>query len=144
MKQKLKICFGCKFLKKIWKNIGGQKYCQSCAGKLTEELTKPDSIKQTNNRQYPMASRSLKRAEQEKQYSIQRKAFLIRNPTCKMKIIGLCKIHANTIQHLKGRIGDLLLNEEFWMSACWPCHQYADTHPEEALENGWALLRLSK
>lgn len=108
----------------------------------TEELTSTEPEKPTS--QYRIPARSPKRVKLEALYSIQRVSFLKRNPICDMKIPGLCTTNATTVQHLKGRVGDLFLDEAFWMPACWPCHQYADTHPAEALENGWALERLKK
>lgn len=141
IQKKLKICDGCNEPKKIWKNRDGKRYCYYCAMK-TEELTSNKTKKPTT--QYRIPARSPKREKLEALYKIQRISFLNRRPICEMKIPGLCTINATTIQHLKGRVGDLYLDEAFWMPACWPCHQYADTHPEEALANGWALERLKK
>lgn len=141
MIRKLKICEGCQEPRQIWKNIGGKRYCRRCA-QTTEELTCTKS-EEKPTRAYRIPAHSSKRADQEREYKIERRIYLDQNPICDMKILGLCTTKATTVQHLKGRIGDLLLNKEFWMPACWPCHSYADTHPAEAIENGWALPRLS-
>lgn len=144
MKVTLKICGGCNIPKPIWKNHGGVRYCKDCWMKKQKELTLSGSEAKPTNQPYKkrIPARSSRRSQQESEYSKERLIFLDENPICKMKIPGLCTIKATTVQHLKGRIGDLLLNKEFWLPACWPCHSYADTHPAEAIENGWALPRL--
>lgn len=48
-----------------------------------------------------------------------------------------------TCHHQKGRIGDLLMDERYWLPVCLGHHRYIDTHPTEALTNGWSLLRLA-
>lgn len=140
--QKLKICTGgCQLPKKIWKNYEGEKFCQNCWRKKTEELTK-SSPEAKPTKQNGISPRSLKRSKEEKLYQAKRIIFLSKHPVCKMKIENLCTIKATDIQHLKGRTGELLLDENFWMPACRGCHSYADTHPQEAFENGWALKRI--
>lgn len=146
---KKKICDGenCKELKIIWKRHEGKKYCKECWMRIkSKELAANSSkVKPTNNnkKQYFLPPRSEKRSKEERIYQAKRLIFLSRNPMCKMAIPGLCLGKANTIQHLKGRVGELFLDESEWIPACWPCHQYADTHPEEAIEKGWAKLRLT-
>lgn len=139
MKAKKKLCDGCGDLKYIWKNSGGKRLCKQCSNTGVAKL----SIKPTAKKK-PISPRSPKRSREERLYSAKRSIFLAENPMCKMHIPGICTHQATTVQHLKGRIGELLLDETEWMPACWPCHSYADTHPEEALANGWAKLRISK
>ena len=128
----------------IWKNHEGKKYCKNCWGMCQGELTKSSNlVEPTNKKRYQIPSRSPKRTKEDKIYAGKRIIFLTKHPMCHMAIPGICTKHATTIQHLKGRTGDLFLDEEEWMPACWPCHSYADTHPEEAIEKGWAKLRLT-
>ena len=137
MQVKLKTCVNCALPKVIWKNHEGKRYCKICWLSITKAIVKP-TIKQKK-----IPSRSSKKIKQDKVYSKQRRIFLEANPMCKMHIPGLCTNQATTVQHLKGRIGDLYLDEKFWMAACWPCHSYVDTHPEFAFENGFALRRIT-
>lgn len=145
IRTKFKICTGgCQKSRKIWKNHGGKKYCEECWMKKTEELTKSSSeAKPIKSSKRYIPAMSSKRAKEQAEYKQRRKIFISNNPICKMKVPGHCTINATDVQHLKGRTGDLFLNEEFWMAACRTCHTYADTHPAEAVKNGWALLRLT-
>lgn len=46
-----------------------------------------------------------------------------------------------TCHHQKGRIGDLLLDEKYWLPVCAWHHFYIERHPQESYEKGWSLLR---
>lgn len=48
-----------------------------------------------------------------------------------------------TCHHRKGRIGDFLMDDKWWLPVCLGHHRYLETHPQEAYEHGWSLLRLS-
>jgi hypothetical protein len=48
-----------------------------------------------------------------------------------------------TCHHKRGRLGQLLLNEKYWLPVCVGHHQYIEEHPEEAYRNGWSELRLA-
>ena len=75
-----------------------------------------------------------------RQYRKQRKAYLGDNPICQVK--G-CDHYATEIHHKKGRSGDMLLDEEFWMAICHDHHRYITDHPTWAKENGYELSRLT-
>lgn len=151
MQAKLKRCDGCEKDKPIWKNLmvdGTRKqYCGNCWPGIKRGLNGPAKPTKRSisisRSQKPIAKRSKKRALEEVKYSKKRKIFLDKHSVCKMNIKGHCTTKATEIQHLKGRIGDLLLDENFWCPACSPCHRYATDHPEEAIENEWAVLRLT-
>jgi hypothetical protein len=97
---------------------------------------------------------SKKQGKRERLYSKQRVEFLEDNPDCAMMVDDRCEGRANTVQHTKGRKGyadqwardnDIwLINDvRFFLPACWPCHKYAEEHPNEAKEKGWAVSRLA-
>ena len=89
-----------------------------------------------------MRNRSVKRAKQERQYAIDRKKYLEVNNLCGAEIE--CLVGQSTeVHHMKGRIGDLLLNQEFWLPVCRLCHDWIENHPKEAKEKGLSLSRLS-
>lgn len=150
MQTKLKKCDGCEKDKPIWKNLtvdGARKrFCKNCWSleQGVKGPAKPTKRSIISRSQKPIPKRSEKRALEEIEYSKKRKLFLAKHSVCKMNIKGICTTEATEVQHLKGRIGDLFLDEKFWMSSCSPCHRYATDHPEEAIENGWALPRLSE
>ena len=140
MKSKKKLCDGCDSLQFIWKNAGGKRFCKQCSNNTG--VAKLSIIKPTAKLK-PIAPRSQKRSKEERLYAAKRIIYLAKNNMCAMHIPGICTHKATTVQHLRGRIGDLLLDESEWMPACWPCHSYADTHPEEALAQGWAKKRIN-
>lgn len=89
-----------------------------------------------------MRNRSKKRSKQEREYLKENKKFLEDNPYCKAEI----QCHgmlSNQVHHMKGRIGDLLLNKDFWLPVCTQCHDWIENHPLEAKEKGLSLSRLS-
>jgi hypothetical protein len=132
---KLKICDGCHFPKVIWKNVieegERRKLCKECWSCHSSHSRKPTKVKK------PIAPRSHKRKAQEKDYSSKRKIFMAEHPMCQANIPGLCTSQSTDIHHVKGRIGELLLDETHWMSVCRACHMYIETHPIEATELGF-------
>lgn len=90
----------------------------------------------------PIARRSTKRAKQERQYSVDRIKFLQDNPVCKIQVDG-CTHKATQVHHAKGRIGELLLNQKYWVATCASCHTWAEVNPIESKEIGISISRLS-
>ena len=145
MQVKLKPCNGpdCEGkLRSIWKREGKLLYCASCWNKIKPTVPVKAS-KALPRSQKPIPKRSEKRKKEDVLYSAMRKVFLEHNPTCQLNVQGICVKTATDIQHCKGR-GKYYLDTRFWKSGCRPCHSYADTHPQEAIENGWAVLRLTE
>lgn len=68
-------------------------------------------------------------------YDKLRKNFLNQHPTCRARIRGLCSLKATDVHHMKGR-GKYHLDTKTWVSVCRPCHEWIETHPEEAKELG--------
>ena len=144
MLTKKKHCDGpCDSDQYIWKNSEGKKYCKNCWGKKTEELTRSGNrVKPTEKEQYRIPLRSSKKVKEDALYTVMRKVFLDQHPMCMAAITGKCTQTATDIQHKKGR-GEYFLDTTTWMSLCRSCHSYIDVHPEEAIEKGWAELRLT-
>lgn len=90
-----------------------------------------------------LAPLSDKREKMQRAYTVSNKIFLKHNPLCKAKIEGICHLASNQVHHMRGRIGDLLLDQKFWLPTCGPCHHYIENHPAEAIEKGWSLPRLT-
>ena len=133
-------------LQVIWKNIveDGQRkrFCKSCyfKKKPTTKLKRTPLPKQTT----PIAPRSDKRAKQERVYAVLRKSFLERHPICQMQIPGVCTGKSQELHHMAGRIGNLLLDEQYFKAGCHSCHVYVETHPEEAKALGLSETRIDK
>ena len=82
--------------------------------------------------------RSVKRLKQERQYLKLRKAFLDAHPMCQVKGCGM---PADDIHHRAGRTGDKLTDISLFMAVCRPHHNYIESHPAEAKEHGYSLIR---
>jgi hypothetical protein len=121
----------------IWKNHDGKKYCQRCWAKDKPKSDTPPKPRVAISRV------SDKRSRQEVLYYAARKVYLKHHPTCHANIHPCCSIMSTDVHHQKGRIGDLLLDQKFWLPVCRGCHDYIELHPEEAIENGWSLSRLN-
>jgi hypothetical protein len=101
----------------------------------------PKPIKQEKVTTCKIRIRSQKRAKQEREYAKKGKAFLKVNKVCQ---VMECKRPSTQIHHKKGRIGDLLTNEEYFLAVCADCHTKIENHPEWAKEQGYSLSRLTK
>lgn len=135
----LKECSGCHKPRKIWKNIDGQKFCQSCAYKRQPSKTRTVSTR-------TISFRSEKRIIQDKQYNKLRKDFLIEHPCCVAQLAGCTGYDTDTltIQHKRGRVGKLYLDTRYWITLCLNCHRWVNEHPNESIELGLAESRLNK
>jgi hypothetical protein len=131
-----KICDGCGELRPIWKNKEGKRYCKQCwsAHSVTTK------IKPTQKRISP---RSPKRSKQEAEYSKLRKEFLTKHPMCQAHLPQVCTQVSTDVHHMKGRIGDLLLDQAHWLSVCRGCHYWIEMRPQEAKELGFSINRLN-
>jgi len=140
MKVNKKLCDKCGTLKVIWKNHLGSRYCQAC-WKL--ELPKSSRSNKPTARQKPIPRVSPRRAQQEKTYFLTRKEFIKKYPVCKAALPGVCNGPVCDIHHMKGRIGDLLLDQTYWLPVCRACHYWIEMRPEAAKELGFSINRLS-
>lgn len=83
---------------------------------------------------------SPKRAKENRQYTEQRKAFLVAHPFCQIRTTH-CTHHATDIHHRAGRLGAMLLDESQWLSTCRNCHQWTHQHSNAARELGFIAPR---
>lgn len=134
MQAKMKLCSGCNTEQYIWKSIGREKYCKSCAYKL--KTGEANQLKRT-----PLSPRSSKKAKEDAVYTKLRKDYLTINPVCEARL-PQCTGVATDIHHKKGR-GKYYLITTTWMSACRKCHEWIETNPVEAVELGFTITRLN-
>ena len=93
-------------------------------------------------RKTPIPKYSKKMITNLKIYSVLRKDYLKDHKYCLAKL-GMCKMKATEIHHMKGRLGELLNVVDFWLPVCSPCHRYITDHPKEAMELGLVISRLN-
>ncbi len=128
---KKKICKTCGDLMYIWAHGN----CKVCDYK---------SDKNSLYNRAPIAKLSDKRKIQEAQYQKLRLEFLNVHQKCEIKANSNCTVFATECHHSKGRIGLLLTDVKYFIAGCRNCHQWAETHPNEAKEKGWSVTRLNK
>jgi hypothetical protein len=139
IKLKKKLCDGCRLEKPIWKNDGGKRFCKQCwSAHSAATRTKPTA------QQKKIPPKSSKRITQDNLYGKKRKLFLTAHSICKASIRGVCNGAACDIHHMKGRIGDLFLDETYWLPVCRACHYWIEMRPEAAKELGFSINRLTK
>ena len=81
---------------------------------------------------------SIQRERENKLYSKARKEHLSDDPNC-----GVCRNKkATTVHHMKGRIGPLIYDKRWFLSACMPCHEEIELNPQWAKEQGYSINRL--
>ena len=89
---------------------------------------------------------SEKRKAENEVYSQLRKVFLERpeNKWCPvMKQLKNINTRATTIHHIKGRLGKLLLDTQYWVALSMDGHDYVEKNPLWAKENGFSEDRLT-
>ena len=108
-----------------------QKYCSFKCFKKNKKIKnkKPSCIN-------PI---SKKRSKEHKIYAAKRIVFLSRKENEKCPITGE---KTADIHHQKGRVGDLYLNERFWVALSRKGHKKVEENPIWAKENGYSYDRL--
>jgi hypothetical protein len=113
---------------------------QNKANKKAIEKRNSEPVKKTT-----IKNRSKKRSKQEQEYHKKRKVFLAnpKNLLCNAKAPGCTKI-AKVIHHKKGRIGNLLTDEKYWLATCSHCNMWIEENSQQAREMGLTLNRYTK
>ena len=105
--------------------------CNRWNRKLEKEASKPPKLKKAIKRAGKTMTQKLAL------YSQKKKEFMIGK---------ICPIYPNLpvedIHHKKGRDGDLLLDERYWLAVSRKGHIWIELHPIEAKEKGYSLSRL--
>jgi len=130
---KLKKCAECGTMFKQFNSLN--KYC-SAPCKLKN--TKPKVNQPFKPKISPV---SKKQAVRLLQYSADRKVFLDKPENAKCPITGW---PTTDVHHKRGRIGDLLLDQRYWVALSREGHDYVEDNPIWAKENGYSLDRLTK
>lgn len=91
----------------------------------------------------PIRARSDKRSKQERIYKSKRYIYLMKpeNRLCQVKSPKCTKV-ATQVHHMKGRIGELLINEDYWLPSCHECNvNWIEQNSAEAREKGFTINR---
>lgn len=137
MKTQKKKCSKCGELRFIWKNSGGERFCKGCWSTHSNN-SKPIPY----HKQKPIPPRSSKRIKEDGIYSKERKLFLNLHPMCQAHLSGICSQTATDVHHMKGRVGELLLDKTNWLAVCRQCHNYIELNPITAKALGFSKSRL--
>ena len=111
-----------------------------CSWVCAKKGQKAGKSKETNKKHY-IRPRSKKRSIQEKEYQKKRLEFLSRPENHRCRVFP--KLRATQVHHMKGRIGDLLTDEHWFLPVSDPAHKKIELNPDWAKENGFSLNRLT-
>lgn len=118
--------------------MGSLEYCASCAKSLRDiqkDLARPvkpvKGLKRT-----PVNKVSTKRAFENGRYSVERLAFLEKNPLC-----VACGDLATEVHHAAGRENHLLMEKQYWKAVCHGCHIAITEDSAWAIAQGYSLKR---
>lgn len=138
MNIKKKLCAGCNTEQVIWKNDAGTRYCKICWFKIKSE----DNFKSNYYRKYKKPNpKSKKMKAKDRAYTVIRKSYLLKHPVCNAGLPG-CTVETTEVHHKKGR-GKYHLDVDTWLPVCRSCHQWIEENPEEAIELGYSISRLT-
>lgn len=82
-----------------------------------------------------------KRKIENLKYSAQRIVFLGKPENQKCPITGK---PTTDVHHMRGRVGNLFLDERYWIALSREGHRYVEENPEWAKEQGYSLNRLTE
>ena len=141
IKRKKKVCKRCRKPKFLFSSG----LCPECYRKWNPPKPKPRAkIKPKKAYKIPRVSKKLKILQNE--YSKIRAEYLRENPCCEVGLPGCsgCDKRLLQLHHKAGRVGKMLTNSKFFLTACFTCHRFIEDNPEIACENGWSTSRLQK
>lgn len=77
-----------------------------------------------------------------REYKKVRENYLSKQINCEAELSG-CNFEANQIHHKKGRMGNLLIDDKYFLAVCGNCHHWIENNPVQAKELGFSLDRLT-
>lgn len=89
----------------------------------------------------PIPKVSSKEKKRQVAYNALRKEFMKQFPVCQFKE---CKRPSEHAHHIRGRIGEMLLDTTEWMAVCAEHHLYIHENDKECRELGYLKSRLGK
>lgn len=104
---------------------------------------KPKSSPISKPKQKAIKPFSDKQKSRLKEYRKVRDAYMKIHTVCEARLEN-CTYQSTDIHHQFGRIGDLLVDSNYFLALCRSCHTYIETHSEIAYRLGFSLKRLDK
>jgi hypothetical protein len=134
---KKKLCVGCKKEQYIWKNQSNNLYCKPCWHRIKDKvnLIKIKPVLKKNTK--PIKKVSSKMSVQLTIYTRLRIKYLEKYPLCNAAL-PQCTLQSTDIHHKKGR-GVYLNDPTTWLSVCRSCHDWIETHPQEAIKMNYTI-----
>ena len=123
----------CRICGSKYEKLRGEAHIKWCGPECAEEWRN-----KLMEKQKPIANRSNKRAGEEREY-IKRAREFVKGKMCPV----YPELRASQVHHMKGRIGELLLNEKYWLAVSAKGHDFIERNPKFAKKKGWSLDRLS-
>lgn len=123
------------------------KHCQSvnqhfsfqCPSQRKPILPKPNKAVQSTKSSKPISKVSDKQSRLNKAYSVLRKEYMKARPLC---MFEGCTRKSEEVHHVRGRIGEYLLDTTEWMAVCSEHHRYIHENDKECRELGYLKSRL--
>lgn len=106
----------------------------TCAGGVCRRVKQPKKVTR-------IKKVSDKRRKQNTVYSQKRNAYLKAYPTCQVGTLS-CTIKATEVHHKRGREGELLTDERYFLAVCRHCHTVIEENPTWAKHKGFSENRL--
>jgi len=107
-------------------------YCGSC----NRDIRKAESTKVKEKK--PVKKVSAKRAVENQEYARLRKDYLEVYPVCEVVECHRKSVH---IHHMRGRENGLLIDVNYFLAVCGPCHDRIHTDTNWAKANGYSEMR---
>lgn len=123
--------------------IAGHMKLPAAAKKEAEQHQEKEKDKKKN--QKPIPKESASRKQLNKVYNkIIREKKKVKNRKCKIRIKGVCIGQPVHQHHVKGRVGNNLVDTEEMIDACDACNEWCVSHPKEAMAMGFIKSRLTE
>lgn len=114
------------------------KRCGFCYWKFRNSVRKEPILKPRK----PINPISKGQRQRIAKYSLVRAEYLAKQKVCEVQIPGVCNGTVSEIHHMRGKIGDLLTDENNFIAVCRFCHKQIELHPDWAKDMGFSLSRL--
>lgn len=135
---KLKKCSFCPYVGVMYKSK--PLCCKNCAMRLKAQQSVEQPAATTKKHIAPFSKKMLAMLAI---YRQRRDAFIIAHPICQAR--AKCAGSRSTeVHHKKGRVGELLIDETFFLATCHACHVFINENNEQAFALGLSESRLAK
>lgn len=101
----------------------------------------PYHHKLTKKKPVAIKLKSSKQNARDRKYKVIRDKWIVEHSICEMMITSECQYNATDVHHSKGKIGNLYFDTKWFKAGCRICHNYVETHVEEAIQKGLTFSR---